>query len=233
MNKPDFPAINNAQLELEAFTHSSYSHEYPGEPCYERLEFLGDAVLGFLVGKMLYERYPHFTEAELTRLRAQLVNGGQLAYLARFLDLGPEIRMGKSMAKAGGQENPSILSDVFEALLGACLLDRGLDTVAAFLEELLVPILQAWEKDQASLNRSPQPMPSLDVKNTLQQWALAHTEQLPEYEQIEMSGPPHARQFTFVVKLGGEIHGQGSGPSKQGATKQAAIAALKKIGLIN
>jgi ribonuclease-3 len=233
VNNPGLPPIDNPQLELEALTHSSYSNEYPGEPCYERLEFLGDAVLGFVVGKILYDRYPHFTEAELTRLRAQLVNRTQLAYLARFLQIGPEIRLGKSLEKAGGRENASILSDVFESLMGACLLDQGLETLRAFLEELFLPILQEWEKNQASLHRSPQPMPTLDVKNILQQWALANVKQLPEYKQIEVTGPDHARQFTFTVSVAGEIYGQGSGPSKQVATKQAAIAALEKLGLID
>lgn len=230
MNHPDFPPIGDPQLKLEALTHRSYCNEHPGTPSYDRLEFLGDAVLGFVVGRILFERYPHFTEAELTRLRSQLVNQNQLAYLARFLHIAPEIRLSQSLAREDGQSSPSILSDVFESLLGAALLDGGLTAVEDFIEELFVPILEQWEKSQGG--RSPKPVPTMDVKSMLQQWALAKTKQLPEYELIDANGPPHAQEFTFTVKVAGKIQGQGSGPSKQIATKQAALEALKSLGLL-
>lgn len=230
MNYSDLPPIGDAQLKLEALTHSSYSNENPGTPCYDRLEFLGDAVLGFLVGKILYDLYPHFSEAELTRLRAQLVNRNQLAYLAKFLNIGPEIRLGRSLEKDGGRDNPSILADVFESLMGASLVDSGLEPLKKFLEELFIPMLAEWEKNQAG--RSPMPMPTVDVKNMLQQWALGEMKQLPAYQEVGVTGPAHAREFTFTVSVAGKVYGHGSGPSKQIATKQAAIAALQKLGLL-
>ncbi len=230
MNHSDLPPIGDEQLKLEALTHSSYRNEHPGNACYDRLEFLGDAVLGFLVGKMLYDRYPHFSEAELTRLRAQLVNQNQLAYLSRFLDIGPEIRLGRSLEKDGGRDNASILADVFESLMGASLLDSGLEALKKFVEELFIPMLEEWEKSQG---QSPQPMPSTDVKSRLQQWALETTKELPQYQEVAMAGQAHAREFTFTVSVAGKICGQGSGPSKQIATKQAAMAALQKLGLLN
>ncbi|AIE73592.1 MULTISPECIES: ribonuclease III [unclassified Synechocystis] len=230
MNHPDLPAIGDPQLKLEALTHGSYSNEHPGTPSYDRLEFLGDAVLGFLVGQILFERYPHFTEAELSRLRAQLVNQNQLAYLARFLEIGPEIRLSRSLARDDGQDNPSILADVFESWLGASFLDAGLETVRDFVEELFIPILEQWEQSQDG--RSPKPSPTVDIKNMLQQWALEKTKQLPEYTLIDTAGPPHAREFTFTVSVSGKVQGKGSGPSKQMATKQAALDALKNLGLL-
>lgn len=225
------PPIDNPQLWLEAVTHSSYCHEHGGGQSYDRLEFLGDAVLGFVVGQILYERYPHFSEAELTRLRSQLVNQKQLAVLAQALGLGEKLRLGQSLAGAGGREKPSLLSDVFEAVVGACLVDQGLPVVEQWLINLFNAVLEKWEQQRSSSgnNTNPQPKPALDPKNALQQWAQKKMKELPTYQQLEVTGPAHDRHYVFSVSIGGRIYGQGAGASKQEATKQAAIDALKKI----
>ncbi|MFM1843074.1 MAG: Ribonuclease [Cyanobacteriota bacterium] len=231
-SKRTLPPIQNAQLKLTALTHRSYSHEHPGHPHYERLEFLGDAVLGFIVGQLLYHRYPDFSEAELTRRRSQLVDQTRLASLAKEMDIGGKMRIGKGMEHNGGRENVSLLSDILEALIGASLLDSGIETLTEFVESLFNPLLDAEDQQQlATSAKSPRPTPTIDPKSRLQQWALAKTHQLPEYVLLTESGLAHAKEFVFVVKIAGKSYGQGQGNSKQAATKQAAIATLESLGI--
>ena len=226
------PPIQNAQLKLTALTHRSYSHEHPGQPHYERLEFLGDAVLGFIVGQLLYRRYPDFSEAELTRLRSQLVDQTRLANLAKEMGIGEKMRLGKGMEHNGGRGNASLLSDILEALIGAFLLDSGIETVTEFVESLFNSLLDAEDQQQlATAAKSLRPTPTIDPKSRLQQWALGETQQLPEYVLLEETGPDHAKEFVFLVKIAGISYGQGRGNSKQTATKQAAIATLQSLGL--
>jgi len=225
------PPIQNSQLQLTALTHRSYSHEHPGSPHYERLEFLGDAVLGFLVGKLLYHRYPHFSEAELTRLRSQLVDQTRLASLAKDMGISEKMRVGKGMEHNGGRQNASLLSDMFEALIGASLLDAGIETLTEFVEALFESILQVEDQPPLSPAKTSRPSPTIDPKSSLQQWALAQTHQLPEYVLLAETGPDHAKEFVFLVKIAGQSYGQGRGNSKQAATKQAAIATLQSLGL--
>lgn len=229
--KRALPPIEDAQLQLTALTHRSYSHEHPGSAHYERLEFLGDAVLGFLVGKLLYHRYPDFSEAELTRLRSQLVDQTRLASVAKEMGLGEKMLLGKGMEHNGGRENASLLSDMFEALIGASLLDGGIDRLTDFVEALFISILQVEEQELPSPTSPSRPSPTIDPKSRLQQWALAQTHQLPEYVLLGETGPDHIKEFIFLVKIAGQAYGQGRGNSKQAATKQAAIATLESLGL--
>jgi ribonuclease-3 len=229
--KPALPPIQNAQLQNMALTHRSYSHEHPGSPHYERLEFLGDAVLGFLVGKLLYHRYPDFSEAELTRLRSQLVDQTRLANLAQSMGIGEKMRLGKGMNGNGGRENASLLSDMFEALIGASLLDSGIEVLTEFVESLFVSVLEAENHQPLSSSQTPRLTPAIDPKSRLQQWSLAQTRQLPEYILLEETGRDHAKEFVFIVNIAGKSYGQGRGNSKQAATKQAAIATLQSLGL--
>ena len=210
-------------LLRRALTHRSYVNEHPeaGDDN-ERLEFLGDAVLGFLVGALLYRRYPTMPEGEMTRRRSMLVDQTQLAKVAIALDLGNHLRLGRGVAKADGRQNPSLLSSALEAVIGAYFLDSGIDAVQVYVERLFGPLLQEWVDSQ----------PSIDAKTYLQQWALAQeTHQLPRYQLVNQSGPDHAKTFTLSVWIGDECYGIGCDRSKQEASKRAAEAALRKLGL--
>ena len=224
---PKLPTINNKILRLNALTHRSYINEDPeaGEHN-ERLEFLGDAVLGFVVGELLFERYPHLSEADLTRLRANLVDEKQLTNFAIQLGLGDLIRLSRGAEKEGGRKKPSLLSDTFEAYIAAYFLDSGLEAVRGFIEELFIEAsdrLVHSTSDADSKNL-------IDAKSQFQQWALAQFGQTPKYVIIGESGPDHAKEFTAQVRVNGQVYGTGKGCRKQDAEKQAAKAALKKVG---
>lgn len=223
------PVIQDETLLRQALTHRSYVNEHPdaGEHN-ERLEFLGDAVLGFLVGELLYKRYPDINEAQLTRLRSNLVDEKQLAKFATQLGIGEQMRLGKGAIKEGGRANPSLLSDTFEAYIAAYFLESGVEAVRNFVEPLFKSaadsiVLPQSDADSKSL---------VDSKGRFQQWALANFVQNPEYIIIAESGPDHAKEFTAEVQVKGKVYGVGKGRRKQDAEKQAAEAALKKVGLI-
>lgn len=224
-NPPTLPTFKQENLWLQALTHRSYANENPGNEHNERLEFLGDAILQFVVGNFLYQRYPHFAEAELTRLRSQLVDEVQLAKFAQILKIGEFIRLGNGAKKSGEQQNPSLLSDTLEAIIGAYFLDAGLEPVREFIHTLLLGVVEDFQT-----TNSPNFKNNLvDVKNQLQQWALAEFGVLPEYFLIDETGPDHAREFIFGVRIRDKVYAQGKGVRKQEATKAAAIAALEKI----
>ncbi|MFM7572931.1 MAG: ribonuclease III [Snowella sp.] len=226
-NPPTLPTFKQENLWLQALTHRSYANENPGNEHNERLEFLGDAILQFVVGDFLYQRYPHFAEAELTRLRSQLVDEVQLAKFAQILKIGEFIRLGNGAKKSGEQQNPSLLSDTLEAIIGAYFLDAGLEPVREFIHTLLLGVVEEFQTTNSSSFKNN----LVDVKNQLQQWALKEfgPDGLPEYFLIEETGPDHAREFTFGVRIQNKVYGQGKGVRKQEATKAAAIAALEKI----
>ena len=227
INSPTLPTFKQENLWLQALTHRSYANENPGNEHNERLEFLGDAILQFVVGNFLYQRYPHFAEAELTRLRSQLVDEVQLAKFAQSLNIGDFIRLGNGAKKSGEQQNPSLLSDTLEAIIGAYFLDAGLEPVQDFVHGLLLSVVEEFQTTNSPNFKNN----LIDVKNQLQQWALKEfgPDGLPEYFLIEETGPDHAREFTFGVRIRDKIYGQGKGVRKQEATKAAAIAALEKI----
>ena len=228
METKKIPPIGNAELRLRALTHRSYVNEHldAGEDN-ERLEFLGDAVLGFLVGEILYNRYPEMSEAQLTRLRSALVDEKQLASFARKLDLGNLMRLGKGAIKDGGRDNPSLLCDTFEALIGAYLLDKNITSVRAYVKRLFIP-----EADKMMVDSTEaKPKNLVDPKNRFQQWALKVFIQNPEYAILEESGPEHSKEFIAEVRVKGKAYGTGKGRRKQDAEKRAAEDALKKLGL--
>jgi ribonuclease-3 len=221
----NFPPIPDQNLLSQALTHRSYTNEHPEMPHNERLEFLGDAILGFTVGELLYKHYPDLSEAELTRLRAKLVDATQLAKLASQLNLGKQMKLGKGAAKDGARENPALLSDTFEAIIGAYYLASGIEGVQQYVKELFQPILK-----QLTLSQDETlPNQLIDVKNRLQQWSLAKFGTIPEYILVEEIGPDHAKEFTFEVRIQGQFYGQGKGRKKQEATKAAAQMALSII----
>lgn len=200
-----------------ALTHRSYLNEHPDAlEDNERLEFLGDAILDFIVGAWLYNRYPEMQEGELTRLRSALVHTEQLAEFARDLQIGQALKLGRGELQAGGRERSALLCDVFEAVIGAIYLDQGLEAVETFLSPLLNLAV-----DDILLNHKDE-----DPKSQLQEWAQAQGFSAPTYITRNISGPDHSRIFEVDVQVGKTILASGSGRSKQAATKDAAKKAL-------
>ncbi|MGE5659600.1 MAG: ribonuclease III [Actinomycetota bacterium] len=226
---PKIPEFKDETLFQQALTHRSYVNENPnvGEHN-ERLEFLGDAVLGYLVGEILYKRYEDLSEAQLTRLRSALVDQKQLAKFAQELGIGPLMRLGKGAEKDKGRENPSLLCDTFEAMIGAYYLDSTITPVRAFVRKLFIPVADRIVFPQADAN----PQELVDSKNRFQQWALAQFHQNPEYAIVDEEGPDHAKEFTAEVYVNSKMYGVGRGRRKQDAEKLAAEAALRKVGLV-
>jgi ribonuclease III len=222
----NLPSFNDEQLWRCALTHRSYINEHPGiQEHNERLEFLGDSILGFLVSEFLFQRYPHLSEAQLTRLRANLVDETQLARFATELGIGEYMQLGKGAQKDGGRYNPALLSDTFEAIIGAYFLDAGLAAVREFIRALFCSVADNIAIPPTQTNSQH----LIDVKNRFQQWALSEYGSNPEYFLIEEFGPDHAKAFTFGVRVNGIVYGTGTGRRKQDATKAAAEAALKKV----
>jgi ribonuclease-3 len=209
-------------LLSRAFTHRSYLNEHPEAlEDNERLEFLGDAVLDFLVASWLYNRFPEMSEGELTRLRSALVKTEQLAQFALDIQLGGAMRLGRGEEESGGRERPALLCATFEALVGALYLAAGIDAVLDFMKPLL-----ATAADNILIERR-----DLDPKSMLQEWAQSKGYQAPTYRTIAAEGPDHAKVFEVEVLVNGEVAGRGSGQSKQAATKTAARDALTIQGL--
>lgn len=204
-------------LMTTALTHPSYGGDHH-TPHYQRLEFLGDAVLELSVSRILYFELPGVDEGRLTRLRAELVREETLYRIAQELDLGRYIRLSVGEERSGGRDKPSILSDVTEALIAAVYLDGGFDAAFGLVSRLY--------KGRITPNALKD---TLDAKTRLQE-ITQKAGLMPAYEQVSMEGPPHAPVFTYRVLAGDEILGQGSGRSKQAAQQEAARAALKKIG---
>lgn len=214
--------FSNWLLLSRALTHRSYLNEHPEAlEDNERLEFLGDAVLDFVVGAWLYHRYPEMPEGDLTRMRSALVHTEQLAEFARQLQLGGAMRLGRGETQAGGRERPALLCDTFEAVIGALYLDRGVDEVIRFLE----PLLSAAADDILLHHRNEDP------KSLLQEWSQSQGFGAPRYETRSAVGPDHSKLFEVDVLINGKVHGTGHGHSKQAAAKSAARNALKMLGM--
>jgi len=207
------------QLALEALRHGSYAHERSlsaGRPVLrsnERLEFLGDAILGFLIARRVYERFREASEGELTRLRAGLVREESLAIVARGLGLGDLLLLGRGEQRSGGRENAARLADALEAVVAAVLLSCGLERTQEVVDRLLAPLF-----DQGLLARDP--------KTELQQ-LFQSRRRTPQYKVLSVAGPDHARSFEVEVRLDGFPLGRGSGRSKKEAEQAAARAALE------
>ncbi|GAA0853751.1 ribonuclease III [Streptosporangium amethystogenes subsp. fukuiense] len=201
-----------------ALTHRSYAYENGGLPTNERLEFLGDSVLGLVVTDTLYRNHPDLPEGQLAKLRAAVVNMRALADVARSLGLGRFLRLGRGEEGTGGRDKSSILADTLEALIGAIYVNRGLDEAFRVVHLLFDPLITR----SASLGAG------LDWKTSLQELTASESLGVPEYH-VEESGPDHAKSFTAVVRVGGEGYGSGSGRSKKEAEQQAAEAAWNRI----
>lgn len=213
--------FNDSSLLELALIHSSYINENPGiaQESNERLEFLGDAVLGLVITEKLYQDFPGSAEGELTRLRSALVRREMLARIARAIDLGEYLFLGNGEEAGGGRNKPVNLAGAFEALLAAIYLDQGSDAVRSFILQLFGPEIYK----QAHL------VAGTDYKSKLQEVVQAQRQITPFYHVIEAVGPDHARQFTVEVKVGSIILGRGTGKSKKAAEMEAARAALEDI----
>jgi ribonuclease-3 len=219
------PAFQNPALWQQAMTHKSYAREQtPPGLDNERLEFLGDAILTFLSGEYLYQRYPDRAEGELTPLRAALVDETQLSAFARQLNLQAELRLSLGAENSGGRQSNRLLCSAFEALIGAYYLETGGNTEAVRA--------YVWPLFDSVVEQVAQTAFKVNFKSRLQAWALENVGEIPRYAIIAESGPDHAKAFTAEVYLQDQPYGQGSGHKKQQAEKQAAWAALKKLGLI-
>jgi ribonuclease III len=213
--------FQNGDLLRQALTHRSYANEQGSSLGHnERLEFLGDAILNFLSGAFLYERFPDWTEGDLTRLRSILVNEVQLALFGRALGLGAMVRLGRGAERDGARENANILSSTFEAVVGAYYLDCG------DLEQVRSQVVSLFE---GAIDRLVEELAVSNPKSDFQHWSLVNFGVSPRYELLGAEGPDHQRQFTVGVFVQEKQYGTGIGGSKQLAEKSAAKDALAQV----
>jgi ribonuclease-3 len=194
--------------------HRSWCAETPGVKSNERLEFLGDAVLGLVVTDHIFRTYPELPEGELAKVRAAVVNAGALAELAAELDLGRALHLGKGEDASGGREKPSILADAMEAVIGAVYIDGGYDAARSLIMGLLGDRIE-----EAAAGPGGQ-----DFKTRLQELAAQRFDQLPQYA-VDDEGPDHAKRFFATVRIAGDVRGSGEGRSKKQAEQAAARVA--------
>ncbi|BAG18737.1 ribonuclease III [Streptomyces griseus] len=205
-------------LLVRALTHRSYAYENGGLPTNERLEFLGDSVLGLVVTDTLYRTHPDLPEGQLAKLRAAVVNSRALAEVGRGLELGSFIRLGRGEEGTGGRDKASILADTLEAVIGAVYLDQGLSAASELVHRLFDPLI----------DRSSNLGAGLDWKTSLQELTASESLGVPEYLVTE-TGPDHEKTFTAAARVGGVSYGTGTGRSKKEAEQQAAESAWREI----
>ena len=213
--------FKDPSLLEQALVHSSYVNENPGVAVgdNERLEFLGDAVLGIITAQELYQRFPQFNEGEMTRLRSSLVRQSALARMAKAIKLGDYLYLGKGEEAGGGRRKPANLARALEAVIAAIFLDGGLAATRKF-------ILKLADK---KLKKVPSQGVEADYKSKLQEIIQARRQPKPSYRVIEAVGPAHDRSFTVEVRVGDSVLGRGSGKSKKAAETEAARSALAQL----
>ncbi len=206
-----------------ALTHRSFLNEHPEAlEDNERLEFLGDAVLDFVVGAWLYNRYPEMPEGDLTRMRSALVHTEELAEFARQIDLGGAMRLGRGEMQGGGRDRDALLCDTFEALIGALYLHSDIEAVREFIS----PLLEEASEDILTYRKNEDP------KSQFQEWAQGQGHATPQYVTRGATGPDHSKLFEVDVMVNGQVYGKGKGHSKQAAAKAAAMDALRQLGQV-
>lgn len=214
------PTFKNKDLYKNALIHRSYLNESKEKlESNERLEFLGDSILSFVVSQFLYKKYPNFDEGKLTNLRSLLVNTRNLAQVSDEIGLGKHLYLSKGEEESGGRKNQSLLADALEALIGALFLDQGLSAVNAFIEEVVLPREEEFIANDLLK----------DPKSLLQEKVQAYKKSSPIYDVVKEEGPAHAKTFTIGVFVNKELIGEGQGRSKQIAEENAAIKALEKL----
>jgi ribonuclease-3 len=220
----NLPFGDDLRLLTRALTHRSYVNEHQDVPAdNERLEFLGDAVLDFVVGSWVYNNYPEMAEGELTRMRSALVRTETLAEFARKLDLGAAMRLGRGELQGGGRDRDVLLCATFEALVGALYQRKGLESARDFVMPLLEPMADTILSQ----------MHTIDPKSRLQEFTQSQGWGIPKYITSQAEGPDHARIFEIEVHINGACMGNGSGPSKHVAQQAAAQQALKNIEMLD
>ena len=211
-------------LYHQALTHSSFTYENKSADSdnYERLEFLGDAVLKLCISQILFDRFPEYREGDLTKIRAVIVSDATLAELARELQLGDYMVFGASERRSGGAEKTSSLACAFEALLGALFLDGKMPDIQRLLDDLMVNIIT-----EVDLNKTKD-----NFKAVLQEYSQGEGLGLPDYHTLSEAGPSHNRVFEIGVSINGELLGRGMGKNKKAAQQEAAKEALFSLGVL-
>lgn len=215
----NLPKFKNQKLLEQAFIHRSYLNEAKQKiESNERLEFLGDSILSFMVSKYLFNAYPLFNEGTLTNLRSLLVNTKSLAQIARELNFGELLKLSKGEEESKGRENESLLADSFEAFIGALFLDQGVSVVEKFLLEIMLLKSHILLKKETLK----------DPKSLLQEYVQAKGKNSPAYKVLKEEGPSHAKTFSVGVYVGNVLIAKGEGKSKQSAEEMAARGALEQ-----
>lgn len=214
--------FQNKDLLAQAMVHRSFLNENPNSSLSsnERMEFLGDAVLSFVISDFLYARFPHYQEGDLTNLRSRIVRTTSLAQIAKKLRLGDYLLMGRGEEESGGKQKASLLANSVEALIGAVYLDQGVKAADSFIKQEFSSLIE-------KLVKKPK---AKDFKSTLQEKVQSETKTAPAYRTLKASGPPHSRTFTIGVFLKRKLVAEGRGNNKQEAEQKAAQAALEKLG---
>lgn len=220
--------VDDLSLYRRALTHRSVLRVHPDSRretvrSNERLEYLGDAFLDLVVGEALYHRFPDMDEGELTRLRARLVSEGPLASAARRMNLGAHLLMSENAARGAGRDNPSILADAFEALVGAVYLDQGYPAARTFVHERMIDAFDLTEVAARDENYKSQLLERMQAKGRPQ----------PTYHVVHEEGPSHDKTFTVEVRVGEMVYAQGTAGSKQDAEQKAARRTLDQIAKID
>jgi ribonuclease-3 len=216
----NLPTFNNNKLLEQAFIHRSFLNETKDEvQSNERLEFLGDSILSFVVSEHLFTTYPQFNEGILTNLRSLLVNTKSLANQSRELNFGAHLKLSRGEEESKGRENDSLLANVFEAYIGALYLDQGIEEVRTFLRQNLLPKVELLVAKRVFK----------DPKSLLQEFVQSQKQQSPVYKVLHEEGPPHAKVFTVGAYVNDTLAGEGVGKSKQVAEEEAAQNALDKL----
>lgn len=214
------PEFKNKQLLHQAFIHRSYLNETKEKlSSNERLEFLGDSILSFVVSKYLYEKYPLYNEGLLTNIRSLVVNTKSLALIAKEFNMGQFLLLSRGEEESNGRENESLLANSVESVIGALFLDQGINVVSEFILSILSPKIDKIVASKAFK----------DPKSLLQEFVQSQKQNSPLYKVLSEEGPPHAKTFTIGVYIQDELLGQGVGKSKQVAEEHAAKEALERL----
>jgi len=216
-------SLNNLSLLEQALVHDSYLNENPGFPLAsnERLEFLGDSVLGLIIALKLYHDSPRLSEGEMTRMRSALVCQDTLARVARTIKLGDYLYLGKGEEASGGRKKPANLARALEAVIAAIYLDQGSATTKNI-------VLKLFDK---ALPKAVSQGVTVDYKSRLQEYFQARLKKIPTYQVVATSGPAHERNFIVEVRIGDTLLGRGTGKSKKAADTEAARSALERLGV--
>lgn len=209
------------ELLEEALSHSSFVNELPDKnlPHNEKIEFLGDAVLELVISHELFQEYPQYSEGELTKLRAAVVRKTTLAKIAKRLDIGTYVLLGKGEEQGGGRKRNSLLADTMEAIIGAIYIDSGLKAARKFILDHFAEEIERLDQDHHKM----------DYKSILQEITQARFQTLPKYRVVGETGPPHDRIYEISLTIAKEPYGTGKGRNKKEAQQKAARTALEKL----